>query len=178
MIRINLIIKPRPLVRWRLALQIGGAIALLGVVSILSYSAWDGYRRQMAALAETRKLVADYTKVAGRMPALQEELDKLKAKQAGLAAIARNQRFSQSAVLRQIRSAPAGVTLESVTFAGSQVTITGEARTFAGAMQYLSYLRSAPLILGVREQSARVREDGVTTFTFVAQIRPEGEGKP
>lgn len=177
MININLLIKPPPRVRWQVVLLAGVAFTLLGVSTIVTISAWAGYQRLKVEVVEMTKLVAGYTEAAGRMTGLQAELERLQANQDGVAAIGRNQSFSQSAVLGQIRVTTAGVSLQSISSDGAYVTITGEAPSFAVAMEYLAHLRSASLVMGVREESVQVREDGGTSFTFIAQIRPEVEVK-
>jgi Tfp pilus assembly protein PilN len=173
MIKINLLIKPPPLVRWRVVAQIAGAAGLIGVVGIAGYSAAASLRSKAIELAETQKLLAAYRQAAGRLAPAQAEVEQLQQMQAEYAKLQRNQLFSQSAVLRQIRVTPAGVALTEIAFSPSEVVIAGEAKQFAGAMQYLAYLRSVPLFSQVAEVTAQTDETGATDFTFKARFKGE-----
>lgn len=177
MIKINLLIKRPPLVRWRVVLQIGVAFALLGIAGTVAFTGVAGYRKLAGEVAGTKRLLDDYQQVAGKLPALQKERATVQARQSALAKIERNQRFSQSDVLRQVGSTPTEVWLVNVDFSGTDVIISGEARTFAGAMQYLNYLRSASLLQGVTEQSLTATGSGIVSFTYAAHLL-EGVTKP
>lgn len=177
MIKINLVIKRPPLVRWRVVARIGAACGLLSVLGIAGYVWWADLLRLQHEVIETKRLAEDYSRVADQMDSLQAQLDKLEADRASVAQIARNQAFSQAAVLEAILITPADVTLTKTVFTGAEVRIMGQARSFAGAMQYLAYLRAAALLRGVEEESLTTAESGQTSFTFSARIR-EGVTRP
>lgn len=173
MININLLIKSPPPVRWRVVARIAVAFGLAGSVGIGGYLWLSDLQRLRHELTETKKLMADYARVADQMPVVQAELEERQNQSAAVAEFARNQRFSQAAVLEVILVTPAGVRLTNALFSGTEVAITGQARSSADAREYLAYLRSAPLMREVNERSLRTIDSGATSFTFSARIRGE-----
>lgn len=173
MIKINLLIKSPPLVRWRLMIRIGLAFLLLGILGISAFG-WTAELRTMGhQVTETRKLMDDYARVAGRLPEVLTELEALQAQEAVVAQLGRNQRSSQAAVLEGVLVTPPAVWVTNVEFIEAEVVITGESTSFVGAMQYLAALRASSLLQGVTERSLRTIESGATHFTFAARRRGE-----
>ncbi|MFZ5817988.1 MAG: PilN domain-containing protein [Bacillota bacterium] len=177
MIKINLLIKPPPLVRWRVVLRIAALFGLAAIVGISASGALSGMRKLEREIAETKRLMADYQQVGSQLPDALERLAQVQGRRTVVEGLGRNQRFSQSAVLERVLVTPNGVRLVDLTAAGPDLVITGEATSFAGAMEYLAYLRSVPLIRSVSERSLRTIDSGATSFTFAARIR-EQEVKP
>lgn len=173
MIKINLLIKPPPLVRWRLMIQIGVAFLLLGMVGISAFGWISDLRKMERQVAETRKLMDEYARVGARLPEVQSEQEALQVQEAAVARLGRNQRFSQSAVLEGILVTTPEVWVTSIEFVEAEVIITGESASFPGAMQYLAALRASSLLQGVKEKSLRTIESGATHFTFSARTRGE-----
>lgn len=173
MIRINLLIKPPPLVRWRVVIRVGIAFLVLGMAGISAIGWISNLQKIEHQVAETKRLMADYDRVGAKLPEVRSKLEELQAQAAVVAHLGRNQRFSQSTVLEGILVTPPQVWVTNVEFVEGAVVITGEAQSFAGAMQYLASLRASPLLRGVDEKSLRTIETGATQFTFLAHTGGE-----
>ncbi|MFZ5825195.1 MAG: PilN domain-containing protein [Bacillota bacterium] len=173
MIRINLLIKPPPQVRWRVVIRIAVLFLVVAMAAISAIGWMSNLRKIERQVAETKRLMADYDRVGARLPEVRSKLEEIQAREAVVAEFGRNQRFSQSAVLQGILVTPPEVWVTNVAFADDTVVITGESRSFAGAMQYLALLRASPLLRGVDEKNLRTIETGATHFIFSARTGRE-----
>lgn len=173
MININLLIKPPPLVSRRMLIGALVTAIVLGLGSFVSYTAYLDRQRLQAEVADTQELISAYSDGSAQLSELQQKIAAVEAQNAATAALGRNQRFSQSAILHAVLVTPVGVNITHVTFEGQDVTIRGESRTFAGAMSYLSYLRVASGMKIVAERTAHVDATDGTKFEYTARVRGE-----
>lgn len=176
MIDINLLIKPPPAVRWWFVARTVALVAALATAGVSTFTGLLELRSLEAAIAEQQALAATYQKVSRRLPELQARLRSAEQAGAELARIARNQRFSQAAVLELIRPDTAGVRLTEVLFEDAEVLVSGRSDSFAQAIGYLVGLRMREAFAAVVEVELATDSAGATAFTYLVRLREEVAG--
>ncbi len=178
MIKINLMVKPPPRFVWQRAALLaaaGGALMGLlagGAIWWAQYETLSSERKDVAALEE------EYTKLFAKAPALKEQEDAVRRQQEALAALGRNQApTGQASVIGQIlAAAPPKVIVGQITVSKEGlVALSGEAPSFAAAIQYLTALRALPALESVQERKVTAAADGKSSFIFSGQVRREGK---
>lgn len=174
MIRINLLIKPKPTNWRRVAIMTAGAIVAVAFGAYLAFW-WMSYSRLRTELKALKDLTADYQAKLGQETDLKAREEKAAKQRAAVNGLSRHQGADgQSVVLQAILAAvPSDVDVTSISFRGDGgVEISGRTGRFQSAFAFRDKLRSmSDLLTSVTDKSVSTAANGETTFAFTAMRR-------